>query len=252
MPESDERVVDWTTSRDTSSAPPSPAPIPRGRAIAWLAGAVGVVLVGNAVAGWIGGADERLAEGRAGAVESLFTALNEGDRESYLSGGLDRVARAGLSWGFLQRLGDDEVAVPRAGDTTVTAACTAAGPHTVRCDLRQRGGPFAGLDTRARGYFLVDETGTVRRSWIELQADEQRLATFLRDVRSRLAEVDPATYQAVFDTELPLLHRQAFRDTLANRQRLTDALTPPGSTGTVGRAAAVMRPPPKHSSPSEP
>lgn len=222
MPLDDERVVDWHPPEDD----PSAAPIGHGRALLWVAAGLLVVLTGNALAGWIGSAEDRRAEGRAAAVERLFAALDEDDRDTYLAGGLDRVARAGLSWAFLQRLSDDDASRP--GRATVVATCTPTGAHVVRCDLEQRGGLFAGLDTRARGYFLLEESGTVRRSWIELVADEQRLATFLRDLRSTLAEEHPAVHEAVFDTDLPLLHRRAFDDTLANRRLIADALGPPG------------------------
>lgn len=223
MVEERDRIVDWQAPADGSPAPTTPPT----RAVVWVAGLVVVVLAANAVVGWVGRADERREEGRAAAVEALFDALNEGIREIYVTGGLQRVDRAGLSWGFLQHLGAEADAPPGPAVTRVTADCTPTGVHVVRCELGQEGGPFAGLDTRARGYFVVDESGVVRRSWIELLGDEQRLASFLRDLRALLAEQHPEVHEAVFDTDLPFLHRQAFRDTVANRSLLAETLTPP-------------------------
>lgn len=140
---------------------------------------------------------------------------------------MHRVARAGVTWGFLQRLADASgPSGPAPDGTRVKARCEPVGKGLVRCALTQRGGMFAasGVDTRAHGYFQVDDAGVVRQGWIQLDADEQRAAEFLRDLRSRLEESHPEVYGAVFDTELPLLYRRAFQDTLHNRGLVTAEL----------------------------
>lgn len=217
-----DRVVSW----ERPEPPPGAAEVRRGPALVGAAVVLVLVLAGNALVGWVSRADERRAEGRAAAVERLFTQLEEGDREAYLAGGLHRVERAGIAWDFLRRLSEDDPGAAGPGDTRVEASCRPVGPHVVRCSLVQRGGPFAtaGIDTAARGYFVVDESGTVRRSWVELVADDQRVATFVRELRVWLSEHHPEVHRRVYDTDLPVLHRRAFQDTLTNRRLLTTAL----------------------------
>lgn len=227
-----ERVVDWQVPDDRAHGPDAASGTAvrarRAGAVVAAATVLGGALVVNAAVGWWSGAETRRGQAQAAAVEDLFGALNVRDAPTYLAGGLHRIDRAGTTWGFLQALPRDGTAPTDAtrDGTLVDARCEPAAAGIVRCHLRQDGGLFdaAGVDTRARGYFLVADDGVVRRAWIELLADEQRPAELLRELRAWLAAEHPATLAAVYDTDLPPLFRRAFQDDLANRARVEAVL----------------------------
>ena len=214
------------TKRETQA---KPSPDPRRRRGLWVAAAALVVAViaAGVVITMAGGDDEPdvASDGVLASAESLYTAFNQGDFDTYRSLFAPGAALgAGRNWNFLEgvQAGPVPTVSPASFGLQLEAECVEGNPTLVRCTWVQRGGVFerVGIEVTSEVEVFFNQDGAIFNlvAPFDDQAKFELFADFYPAFGIWLREAHPDVFEATYDTppDLQLQQHDAI-DTLESR-----------------------------------